>query len=60
MKTLYAEIDSLQNEINGTRPSDTQILQQIKEYYRIGLTYTSNALDKVYPLGYYGVLWNMN
>lgn len=39
------EIDKLQKEINKYRPLDNHLLSQIKEYYRIGLTYSSNALE---------------
>lgn len=45
MRSLFDEIDKLQKEINAKRPLDRHILQQIKEYYRIGLTYSSNALE---------------
>lgn len=45
MTTIFKEIDKLQEEINNFRPLDNNLLKQIKEYYRIGLTYTSNALE---------------
>lgn len=45
MKELLKEIDKLQGEINTLRPLDKQLLDQQKEYFRIGLTYTSNALE---------------
>lgn len=45
MSTIFKEIDSLQQEINKLRPLDQSLLKQIKEYYRIGLTYSSNALE---------------
>ena len=45
MKNLLDEIDKLQKEINANRPIDGEALQQIQEYYRIGLTYSSNALE---------------
>lgn len=38
-------IDELQQEINNYRPLSKDILKQLKEYYKIGLTYTSNALE---------------
>lgn len=39
------QIDRLQEEINAMRPLAQEELQQLKEYYRIGLTYSSNALE---------------
>lgn len=42
---LFDKIDQLQEEINARRPLDTYTLQSIKEYFRIGLTYSSNALE---------------
>jgi hypothetical protein len=38
-------VDALQNEINEYRPLSRNALKQLKEYYRIGLTYSSNALE---------------
>src|SRR3989339_1138865 len=38
-------IDELQQEINQYRPLSKDILKQLKEYFKIGLTYTSNALE---------------
>lgn len=45
LKKLLYEIDSLQNDINRHRPFEKSLLKQIKEYFRIGLTYSSNALE---------------
>ena len=45
MKDIFKEIDDLQNEINSFRPLNKDLLNLIKEYYRIGLTYSSNALE---------------
>ncbi len=39
------KIDLLQEEINQYRPLSKHILKELKEYFRIGLTYTSNALE---------------
>lgn len=39
------ETDQLRQEIGGKRPLSKQALKQLKEYYRIGLTYASNALE---------------
>ena len=45
MKKLFKETDKLQAEINKYRPLDKKLIEQQKEYFRIGLTYTSNALE---------------
>ena len=45
MKTLIKEIDKLQAEIKALRPLGKQELKELREYYKIGLTYTSNALE---------------
>lgn len=42
---IIKKIDQQQEEINQYRPLDRNILKQLKEYYRIGLTYSSNALE---------------
>lgn len=39
------EIDKLKVELDSYRPFDANTLHQLKEYYRISLTYTSNALE---------------
>jgi|WetSurMetagenome_2_1015567.scaffolds.fasta_scaffold00031_29 Fic family protein len=40
-----AEVDKLQKEIQVLRPLGRNALKQLKEYYRIGLTYSSNAIE---------------
>lgn len=45
MNKLFKEIDTLQQEINALRPLKTEELPLIKNYYTIGLTYSSNALE---------------
>lgn len=42
---IFKEIDELQKRIDAHRPLPSNLLQSIKEYYRIGLTYSSNALE---------------
>ncbi|MFH0797223.1 MAG: Fic family protein [Candidatus Omnitrophota bacterium] len=42
---ILKEIDKLQGEINRFRPLDKKLLKQIREYYRVGVTYSSNALE---------------
>lgn len=39
------QIDKLNKEIQSFRPISKDLLKQIKEYFRIGLTYSSNALE---------------
>lgn len=45
MKNIYVQIDELQKKINKHRPLPAKLLKEIREYYRIGLTYTSNAIE---------------
>jgi Fic family protein len=42
---IFKEIESLQSEINSYRPIPPTLLKQLREYYKIGLTYSSNALE---------------
>ncbi len=39
------EIDELKSKIDKHRPLSKHDFEQLKEYYRIGLTYTSNAIE---------------
>ncbi|KKQ32646.1 MAG: Filamentation induced by cAMP protein Fic [candidate division TM6 bacterium GW2011_GWF2_37_49] len=39
------DIDELQNQINFYRPFKKKFVDNLKEYFRIGLTYTSNAME---------------
>lgn len=39
------KIDKLNEQIQVLRPLDKSTLKQIREYFRIGLTYSSNALE---------------
>lgn len=41
----FKKIDLYQSKINELRPFEGEMLKQIKEFYRIGLTWTSNALE---------------
>ncbi len=41
----FAEIDDLQKKINGLKPFTEPMLKQLREYYRVGLTYSSNAIE---------------
>lgn len=42
---VLKKIDALRAKIDGHRPLDGHMLKQIREYFRIGMTYTSNALE---------------
>ena len=44
-KNRLKEIDELKSKIDSYRPLNSDIVKQIQEYYRIGLTYSSNALE---------------
>lgn len=45
MKPILDQIDALQQEIDSRRPLGEQELATIRDYFRVGLTYTSNALE---------------
>ena len=42
---ILRKIDLFQKEINALRPMEGEMLGQIQDYYRVGLTWTSNALE---------------
>lgn len=42
---IFREIDFLQREISSYKPLKADFLKQIREYYKIGLTFSSNALE---------------
>ena len=44
-KNRFEENDKYKLKIDSFRPLDQQIVKQIQEYYKIGLTYSSNALE---------------
>jgi Fic family protein len=43
--SVLKKIDALKAKIDGYRPLDSHILKQVREYFRIGMTYSSNALE---------------
>lgn len=45
MHGILTEIDKLQEEINAYRPLSKELLEQIRQYYRVSLTYASNAIE---------------
>ncbi|MDR3256191.1 MAG: Fic family protein [Endomicrobium sp.] len=44
-KNKNKEIDKLKKEIDSYRPFNKQLVKKVQEYYRVGFTYTSNALE---------------
>jgi Fic family protein len=42
---MNSEIDELKREIDSYRPFNKQLLNELQKFYRIGFTYTSNALE---------------
>ena len=43
--TLFEKIDRYKGAIDEVRPFEGDMLKQLKDYYRVGLTWTSNALE---------------
>lgn len=44
-KNCFSQNDEYKAKINALRPLSKDALEQIKEYYKIGLTYSSNAIE---------------
>lgn len=42
---LYDRIDLYKSEIDKIRPFEGEMLKQIRSYYRVGLTWSSNAIE---------------
>lgn len=45
LKEILNKADLYKKEIDKLRPFESDLLKQIKAYYRIGLTWTSNAIE---------------
>ena len=43
--TIYEKIDRFHESISGIRPFKGHMLKQLKDYYRVGLTWSSNAIE---------------
>lgn len=41
----FSKIDKLKDSIDKIRPFEGDMLEQLRAYYRVGLTYSSNALE---------------
>ena len=44
-KDILIKLSSLKSALDGYRPFSEHVVKQLKDYYRIGLTYTSNAIE---------------
>lgn len=44
-RNCFTQNDEYKAKINALRPLSNDTLLQVKEYYKIGLTYASNALE---------------
>jgi Fic family protein len=44
-KNMNSEIDDLKKEIDSCRPFNKQLQNELQQFYRIGFTYSSNALE---------------
>src|SRR4030066_2318718 len=42
---ILSKIDSIKSIIDGYRPFNEHVVKQLRDYYRIGLTYSSNAIE---------------
>lgn len=45
MKDRLDKIDSLKSVLDGYRLFPDHVVKQLRDYYRVGLTYTSNAIE---------------
>ena len=43
--SVFEKIDALRAKIDAHRPLDSHMIKQVREYFRIGMTYSSNALE---------------
>lgn len=44
-KDILTKLSSIKSAIDGYRPFSEYVVKQLRDYYRIGLTYTSNAIE---------------
>lgn len=45
MNDILNKISSLKSALDGYRHFPEHVVKQLRDYYRIGLTYTSNAIE---------------
>ena len=43
--TVYEKLDRYKAELDRLRPFEGHLLDEIRRYYRVGLTWTSNAIE---------------
>ncbi|KAF0159963.1 MAG: filamentation induced by cAMP protein fic [Syntrophaceae bacterium] len=46
MKNILKKIDSIKTKIDAHRPLDSHMVNQLREYFRSSMTYSSNALEE--------------
>jgi Fic family protein len=44
-KDILQKIDAIKSVLDGYRPFSDHVVKQLRDYYRIGLTYSSNAIE---------------
>ncbi len=44
-KDILEKIDAIRSDIDRYRPFSDHVVKQLRDYYRIGLTYSSNAIE---------------
>ena len=42
---ILTKIDAIKSVLDGYRPFPDHVVKQLRDYYRIGMTYTSNAIE---------------
>ena len=42
---ILSKTDSIKSTLDGYRPFNEHVVKQLRDYYRIGLTYSSNAIE---------------
>jgi Fic family protein len=45
MTLFLTKLDNLKVELDSFRPLPVEAMEQLRRYYRVGLTYTSNAIE---------------
>jgi Fic family protein len=45
VKSILPKIDTIKESIDSHRPFSDHVVKQLRDYYRIGLTYSSNAIE---------------